>query len=179
MKYQLTFHFLPQHSQVKSISYSLNWFTKSHWFAEAQTEPINASLILFINLSHSHILYFTQVILIGSFINFYFFWSSVHYHHFTPTSVDGLSLEFVSMAPVSILADVNSVVIWMVSTRILISNSSDSLTNPLVTVLNIPITICITVTFMFHSFFQQSPGTYLSFHHPSILLCGLTGGQIF
>ena len=42
----------------------------------------------------------------------------------------------------------------MVSTRPLISKSSSPFNNPLVTVPKTPITIGITVTFMFHSFFQ-------------------------
>ena len=42
----------------------------------------------------------------------------------------------------------------MVSTRPVISKSFSSCTNPLVTIPRAPITIGITVTFMFHSFFQ-------------------------
>ena len=51
----------------------------------------------------------------------------------------------------SILPDLNTV-IWMISSGLLISMSSCPCTNPLVTVSNVPITIRITVTFMFHSF---------------------------
>ena len=43
-------------------------------------------------------------------------------------------------------------VVWMVSYRVLISNFSCPCTNPLVTVPCTPITIDITITFMFHSF---------------------------
>ena len=42
----------------------------------------------------------------------------------------------------------------MVSTRPAISKSSSPCTNPLVTVPRAPITICILVIFMFHSFFN-------------------------
>ena len=52
----------------------------------------------------------------------------------------------------SILSDLNNVVVWMVSTHPLISKSSSPFTNPLVSVLRAPITIDITVSFMFHSF---------------------------
>ena len=46
-------------------------------------------------------------------------------------------------------------VVWIVSTRLLISKSSIPCTSPLVTVRTVVITIGITVTFMFHSFFQS------------------------
>ena len=69
-------------------------------------------------------------------------------------------------AVVCILADLN-VVVWMVATRPLISNSSSPFINPLVTVSNAPITIGITVTFIFHSFFGSlARSRYLSFFSP-------------
>ena len=52
----------------------------------------------------------------------------------------------------NILGVLNNAVVWMVSTRPLISKSSSPFTNPLVTVPRVPITIGITVTFMFQSF---------------------------
>ena len=64
------------------------------------------------------------------------------------------------------LADLNNLVVWMVSTRPLISKSSTTCTNPLVTVPNAPITISITVIFMFHEVFFFSSlarSRYLSF----------------
>ena len=54
----------------------------------------------------------------------------------------------------SILTDLNNAVVLTVSTRPVIPKSSRPFINPLVTVLRPPITIGITVTFMFHSFFQ-------------------------
>ena len=45
--------------------------------------------------------------------------------------------------------------VWMVTTHPLISKSSSPYTNPLVTVPNTPVTIGITITFMFHSFFRS------------------------
>ena len=64
-----------------------------------------------------------------------------------------------------ILAYFNNAVVWMVFTRPLISKSSDSCTNPSVTVPSAPITIGIIVTFMFHSIFFNSlaRSRYLSF----------------
>ena len=53
----------------------------------------------------------------------------------------------------NILTDLNHAVLWMVSTRPLISKSSCPFTNPLVCLPRAPITIGITVIFMFHSFF--------------------------
>ena len=52
----------------------------------------------------------------------------------------------------SILADLNSAVVSMLSTRPLISNFSSPYINPLVTVQKASITIGIIVTFMFHCF---------------------------
>ena len=60
----------------------------------------------------------------------------------------------VSRTLLSILAVLNNVVVWMVSTRPPTSKSSNPFSNPLVTVPNAPITIGIIVTCMFHSFFS-------------------------
>ena len=60
----------------------------------------------------------------------------------------------VSRTLLSILADLNNVVVWMISSCPLISKSSRLFTNPLVTVLSTPITIGITVTFICHCFFS-------------------------
>ena len=59
----------------------------------------------------------------------------------------------------NILADLSNAVVWILSTSTLISNSSNPFTiTSLVTVSSAPITIGITVIFMFHSlfFFQFS-----------------------
>ena len=53
----------------------------------------------------------------------------------------------ISRTLLSILADLNNAVVWMVSTRPLISKSSSPCINPLVIVLS------ASITFMFHSFF--------------------------
>ena len=64
----------------------------------------------------------------------------------------------VSSTLLSILA------VWMVSTRPPSSKFSSPFSNPLVTVPNVPITIGIIVTFMFHSFFNSlARSKYLSF----------------
>ena len=79
-----------------------------------------------------------------------------------------------------ILAVLNNVIVWMVSTRPIISNSSSPSTNPLMTVPRAPITICIIVIFMVHIFKKfslQDLGTYPSFHFFSILLSGQQGQQ--
>ena len=54
----------------------------------------------------------------------------------------------VSRTLLSILAVLNNVVVWMVSTRPLTSKSSSPFSNPLVTVPNAPITIGIIVTYV-------------------------------
>ena len=56
----------------------------------------------------------------------------------------------------SILAAVNNAIIWMASVHLPISNSSSPLRKPLGTFLSTPITIVITVTFIFQSFFFVS-----------------------
>ena len=86
----------------------------------------------------------------------------------------------VSRTLLSILAVLNSAVFWMFPTRPPTSKFSRTLGNPLVTVQNAPITIGITVSCMFHSFFSiplQGRGTYPSFHIISVLFCGLPGQQ--
>ena len=56
----------------------------------------------------------------------------------------------VSMTLLGILADLNDVLVWMVSAYPLIFNSSSPLTKLLGTVPTVPITIGTTATFMFH-----------------------------
>ena len=63
-----------------------------------------------------------------------------------------------------ILANLNNAIALMVSTCPLISKSPTSLINHMVTVPYAPITIGITVTFMFHSFFSSlARSRFLSF----------------
>ena len=85
----------------------------------------------------------------------------------------------VSRALLSILPDLNNAVVWMVSTRPLISKFSSSFINPSMIIPRETIAIGINVTFMFHSFSisKQGRGTYPSFHFLSILLCGQSGRQ--
>ena len=78
----------------------------------------------------------------------------------TSALADCLSLELewqkfspqVSRTLLNILADLNNTVVWIVSTRPLISKSSSYFTKPFVIVARVPTTNVITVTFMFHSF---------------------------
>ena len=82
----------------------------------------------------------------------------------------------VSRTLLSILADLNNSVVWMVSTRPLTSKSSCPSAHLLVTVPRVPITVNITITFIIYSFFSvllQGPCTKLSFRFLSVLLCGL------
>ena len=108
---------------------------------------------------------------------FYTFESFSHQHQlmiFHGSLSDGKSPQ-VSRTLLSIQADLNNAGVWIVCNRVLISNYSSPFTNPSVTVPSAPITMGITVIFMFHRF--SVPGTYLSFLLPSILLGGLSGRQ--
>ena len=68
----------------------------------------------------------------------------------------------VSRTIISILADLN-VVIWIASTRRLISKFTSACTYSLVTAPSVPITIGITVTFMLHRFYSSvASSRYLS-----------------
>ena len=66
----------------------------------------------------------------------------------------------ISRTLLSILADINDVVVWRVFTCSLISKSSSPCTKPLVTVPSEPIRIGISI-FIFHSFFQFSSNVTL------------------
>ena len=70
----------------------------------------------------------------------------------------------VSRTLLRILAVLNNVEVWMVSTSPPTSTSSSPFSNPFVTIPNAPITISIIVTCMFHSFFNSlARSRYLSF----------------
>ena len=66
-------------------------------------------------------------------------------------SLSDSNSHLVSRTLLSILVDLNSIVIWMVSIRPLISNSSSSIAEPLVVVPRTPITFDINVSLMFLS----------------------------
>ena len=73
-----------------------------------------------------------------------------------PKSLRDSKSPQVSRTLLSILADLNIAAVYMVSTRLLISKSFNPCTNLMVTEPKVPITIEITITFMFHGFFQFS-----------------------
>ena len=69
----------------------------------------------------------------------------------------------ISRILLSILTNLNNVVVYTVSNHSVISKSSSPCTNPLVTVPRTPITISIIITCMFHSFFNSlARSRYLS-----------------
>ena len=74
---------------------------------------------------------------------------------FTHWSLSDSKSPQVSRTLLSILAVLNNVLVWMVSTRPPTSKSSSPFNNPLVTVPKAPITIGIIVIFMFHIFFNS------------------------
>ena len=70
-----------------------------------------------------------------------------------PWSQSNNTSPLVSRTLLSILADFNNALIFMIFFRTPISNSSSFLFEPLMTVQGTPIKISITVTLMFHSLF--------------------------
>ena len=81
---------------------------------------------------------------------------------FTSAMTDGLSLKFqwqqisiIFGTLLSILADLNNAVVWIVFSRSVIFKSFSPCINFLVTVSRAPITIIIIVTFMMHNFFNS------------------------
>ena len=109
---------------------------------------------------------------------FHRFLSYYYNDHFTPWEffpsalADGLlsdSKSQVSRTLLSILADLNNAVVSMVSAHPIISKSSSLCTNLLMIIPRAPITIGITITFMFHSFFNSLVRLrYLSFFSLSL-----------
>ena len=103
------------------------------------------------------------IIIIIIITPFWVFHTSISWWFFHWSLSDSKSLQ-VSSTLLSILTDLNNAVVWMVSIRLLISKSSNPCTNLLVTVPRAPITIGITIIFMFHSFFNSLARLkYLSF----------------
>ena len=82
-----------------------------------------------------------MIVLHNSISRWFFHWSLT----------DSKSFQ-ISRTHLSILADLNNVVAWMVSIYPLIFMSFSRNTNSLVTVLSTPFTICIIITLMFHGF---------------------------
>ena len=87
----------------------------------------------------------------------------------------------VTRTHLSFMAVLNNVVVWMVFTHPPTSKYSSPFSNPLAIVPNAPITICIIITCIFHSFFFQFPSKVevhiLVFTFFLILFCGQPGLQ--
>ena len=84
-----------------------------------------------------------------------------------PRILCGTKSPQVSRTLLSILADLNSAVVWMVFILVLLSDSSCPFTNSLVIEPSVSIIIGITITFMFHSFFSSlARFRYLSLFSP-------------
>ena len=80
------------------------------------------------------------------------------------------------MTLLSILADLNNAVVWMVPTRPVISKFSSPSSNPLVIVTRTSITIGIIVTFTFHRFLNSLVRSrYLSLISPFNFTLWFTG----
>ena len=95
---------------------------------------------------------------------YYYYFSHKHQLRVFLWSLSESKSTQISRTLPSILVNLNRAVVWMVSTRVLISNS----TNPLETVPSAPITIAITVTSISYCFFSfLARSKYLSLFLPS------------
>ena len=130
-------------------------------------------------LSTSHYEYGTFFIakFHSNIFNYYYILLLVNF--FTPVLANGLSLErqqgFLGVLDSSqYFPDLNNIVLWMVSLRPLIFNSSSPLNKPLRIVASAPVTIGITSTFMPHRFLVLWEGvsTCLSFRFLWFSFCG-------
>ena len=113
------------------------------------------------------LIYYNFLALIYQFEGIFFIYSSyllfiLLWEFFTPALADGFYWSLndnhshqVSQTFLSIPADLNNAEDWIISTCPLISKSSSPFINPLGIVPSAPITIGITVTFMFHSCFNS------------------------
>ena len=101
-------------------------------------------------------------------LNYHYYSFSSFSHHFwlmvSHWSLSDSKPPQVTRTLLSILTDLSNLVVWMISTCSLISKSSSPCINPFVTVPRTLITTGITVTSMFHSFFNSlARSRYLSF----------------
>ena len=139
---------------------------------------ISSSFLVLLKYSFfifSHLLlfdgfFFFHLILIDYYYYYYYYYLLLESfsHHcylivFHRSLSDSKSPQ-VSRTLLTILAVLNNAVVWMVSTSPPTPKSPSPVNSPLVTVPNAPITNGISVTFMFHSFFNfLARSRYLSF----------------
>ena len=143
---------------------NLNFSHISQWI----TLPTQSCLVLYSScakLLHSLIMWLIVssliIIIIIMLVNFY---TSVSWWSFNDWNLSDSKFPQDSRTLLSILTDVSNAVVWIVSTRPVISNSSCPCINPLVTVPRAPITMGITVSFIFHNLFSSlARSSYLSF----------------
>ena len=91
----------------------------------------------------NHLFFYLVVLLL--------FWLLKSFSHELTLSLSDNKFPQISRTLLSILSDLNNVIVWMVFTRPLISKSSSLFNNPLVIVRRAPITISINVTFFSHN----------------------------
>ena len=146
----------PQLCLLYFLSFWYYYFTSSEFFTTALVGHLSQWWLLFL-------------------LFWEFFWG---------VSADGFSQEFewqqVSLTLLSILANLDNTVVWMVSTCPLISKSSSSFTNSLGIIPSAPITIGITVIFMFPRFFSSlARSRYLSLFSLSFNFTLWSAGRFF
>ena len=157
------------------ISISYHWFSFFH-FSVPNSIPISLLYILMVCVRDSSYYYY--------YYYYYYYLLLESFSHWCHLIVFDWKLRD-SKSPqvtgnlLSILADLNNVVVWMCFNWSSYLKSSSPFNNYSMTVQRAPITFGINVTFMFHSYFsvpEQGQGTYPSFHFLSILLCPVSWG---
>ena len=149
------------------LSNAVVWIVSTRPPTSKSSRPFNNPLVIVPNAPFK--IGTIVTFMFHSFFNYYYYYY-YSFSHQLPLMVFHWSLSDskspqVSRILLSILAVLNSAVVWMVSTRPPTSKSSSPFYNPLVTAPNAPITIGIIVTCVFHSFFFNSlaRSRYLSF----------------
>ena len=151
----ITFHVL----WFICLSFSLVHFKNGPEYLTRSTAQVFIPLIRFLQHSFVSSSFLDLLRCSFHFLNYYYYY--YYYYYFTHLRVFHISVSWWFSTGVwvtaslltfpglfSIMADFNNAVVWMVSTRPLISKSSISFTNPLTTVPSSPYTIGIIITFV-------------------------------
>ena len=164
--YYYYYHYYYYYSLIRAFHISVSrWFSTGVWVTASLFK--SPGLFFFFFFFFLLLFFFFFFLLLLLLLLFYFF-ESFSYQRWLVVfhwSLSDSKSPQVSWTLLSILADLNNAVVWMVSPSPLISKSSSLFTKSLVTVPNPPITIGIIVTFSSHSFFFQLSCKFCNYHY--------------